>query len=153
MSNAPAEIILELRRNLVMDRSEMPDTLALVNRNLESRGHPFTGTDANPDDWCKGLDVPLFEAGTTEYLLWLGCAVTYEERAQEVARAMVRILDATGVSWGVLGEARCTGDPANGGNEIQFVEWRRTTSRPSANRDPDRHHVRALLQQLRPLLS
>lgn len=123
VSNAPAEIILELRRNLVMDRSEMPDTLALVNRNLESRGHPFTGTAANPDDWCKGLDVPLFEAGTTEYLLWLGCAVTYEERAQEVARAMVRILDAAGVSWGVLGEARCTGDPAKmGGNEIQFVE-------------------------------
>ncbi|MBS0511825.1 MAG: (Fe-S)-binding protein [Proteobacteria bacterium] len=123
VSNAPAEIILELRRNLVMDRSEMPDSLAMVNRNLESRGHPFTGTAANPDDWCKGLDVPLFEAGTTEYLLWLGCAVTYEERAQEVARAMVRILDAAGVSWGVLGEARCTGDPAKmAGNEIQFVE-------------------------------
>ncbi len=123
VSNNPPEIILEFRRNLVMDRSEMPDTLAMVNRNLESRGHPFAGTAANPDDWCKGLDVPLFEAGKTEYLLWLGCAVTYEERAQEVARAMVRILDAAGVSWGVLGEARCTGDPAKmAGNEIQFVE-------------------------------
>lgn len=123
VSNNPAEIILEFRRNLVMDRSEMPDTLAMANRNLESRGHPFAGTAANPDDWCKGLDVPLFEAGKTEYLLWLGCAVTYEERAQEVARAMVRILDAAGVSWGVLGEARCTGDPAKmAGNEIQFVE-------------------------------
>ena len=123
VSNNPAEIILEFRRNLVMDRSEMPDTLAMANRNLESRGHPFAGTAANPDDWCKGLDVPLFEAGKTEYLLWLGCAVTYEERAQEVARAMVRILAAAGVSWGVLGEARCTGDPAKmAGNEIQFVE-------------------------------
>ena len=123
VSNNPPEIILEFRRNLVMDRSEMPDTLAMANRNLESRGHPFAGTAANPDDWCKGLDVPLFEAGKTEYLLWLGCAVTYEERAQEVARAMVRILDAAGVSWGVLGEARCTGDPAKmAGNEIQFVE-------------------------------
>lgn len=123
VSNNPAEIILEFRRNLVMDRSEMPDTLAMANRNLESRGHPFAGTAANPDDWCKGLDVPLFEAGKTEYLLWLGCAVTYEERAQEVARAMVRILDAAGVSWGVLGEARCTGDLAKmAGNEIQFVE-------------------------------
>ena len=123
VSNSPAEIILELRRNLVMDRSEMPDSLALVNRNLESRGHPFAGTAANPDDWKKGLDVPLFEAGETEYLLWLGCAVTYEERAQEVARAMVRILEAAGVSYGILGEARCTGDPAKmAGNEIQFVE-------------------------------
>ncbi|WP_157659155.1 (Fe-S)-binding protein [Thauera butanivorans] len=123
VSNSPAEIILEFRRNLVMDRSEMPDTLALANRNLEARGHPFAGTSANPDDWCKGLDIPLFEAGKTEYLLWLGCAVTYEERAQEVARAMVRILEAAGVSYGVLGEARCTGDPAKmAGNEIQFVD-------------------------------
>ena len=123
VSNSPAEIVLEMRRHLVMDRSEMPDSLAMVNRNLESRGHPFAGTAANPDDWKKGLDVPLFEAGETEYLLWLGCAVTYEERAQEVARAMVRILEAAGVSYGILGEARCTGDPAKmGGNEIQFVE-------------------------------
>lgn len=123
VSNAPAEVVLELRRNLVMDRSEMPESLALVNRNLESRGHPFAGTAANPDDWCKGIDVPIFDADEHEYLLWLGCAVTYEERAQEVARAMVKILNAAGLTWGVLGEARCTGDPAKmGGNEIQFVE-------------------------------
>lgn len=123
VSNAPAEIILELRRNLVMDRSEMPETLAMVNRNLESRGHPFAGTAANPDDWCQGMEVPIFDPDEHEYLLWLGCAITYEERAQEVARSMVKILDAAGLTWGVLGEARCTGDPAKmAGNEIQYVE-------------------------------
>lgn len=126
VSNSPVQAILEFRRHLVMDRSEMPDTLALANRNLESRGHPFVGTAANPDDWKRGLEVPLFEDGETEYLLWIGCAARYEERAQQVARAMVRILDAAGVSYGVLGEARCTGDPAKmAGNEIQFVEMAR----------------------------
>ena len=126
VSNSPAEAILEFRRHLVLDRSEMPDTLAAMNRNLESRGHAFVGTASNPDDWHKGLDVPLFEAGTTEYLLWIGCAVRYEESAQQVARAMVRILNAAGVSFGILGEARCTGDPAKmGGNEMQFVDMAR----------------------------
>jgi Fe-S oxidoreductase len=126
VSNSPAEAILEFRRHLVLERSEMPDTLAAMNRNLESRGHAFVGTAANPDDWHKGLDVPLFEAGTTEYLLWIGCAVRYEESAQQVARAMVRILNAAGVSFGILGEARCTGDPAKmGGNEMQFVDMAR----------------------------
>lgn len=122
-SNSPAGAILEFRRHFVMDRSEMPETLALANRNLESRGHPFVGTAASPDEWRKGLQVPFFEAGKTEYLLWIGCSVTYEPRAQEVARAMVRILESAGVSYGILEEARCTGDPAKmAGNEMQFVE-------------------------------
>lgn len=122
-SNSPAETILEFRRHFVMDRSEMPDTLALANRNLESRGHPFVGTAANPDDWRKGLGVPFFEPGKTEYLLWIGCSVAFEPRAQEVARAMVRILETAGVSYGILEESRCTGDPAKmAGDEMQFVE-------------------------------
>ncbi len=126
VSNSPAEAILEFRRNLTMDRSDMPATLAAANRNMESRGHPFVGTGANPDDWHKGLEVPRFEPGKTEYLLWIGCAIRYEERAQQVARAMVRILNAAGVSWGILDGERCTGDPAKtSGNELLFVEMAR----------------------------
>jgi Fe-S oxidoreductase/nitrate reductase gamma subunit len=123
VSNSPAEAILEFRRHFVMDRSEMPDTMAAANRNLEGRGHPFVGTAANPDDWRRGLEVPLYDPAHSEYLLWIGCSVRYEERAQEIARAMVRILDAAGVSYGILEEARCTGDPAKMmGNEMQFQE-------------------------------
>ncbi|HPO21007.1 MAG TPA: (Fe-S)-binding protein, partial [Rubrivivax sp.] len=92
---------------------------------LEKRGHPFVGTSANADDWKKGLpfEVPLFEPGETEYLLWLGCAPTYEERAQYIARATAQLLEAAGVSWGVLDGPHCTGDPAKMmGNELLFVE-------------------------------
>ena len=125
VSNSPAEIVLELRRNFVMERSEMPDTMAAANANMEKRGHPFVGTSANVDDWKKGLEfeVPLFVPGETEYLLWLGCAVTYEERAQAIARAMVQILEAAGISYGTLEGPHCTGDPSKMmGNEMQFVE-------------------------------
>ncbi len=123
VSNNPAEIILEFRRHFVMELATMPDTMAAANRNLESREHPFVGTAANPADWRSGLDVPLFEPGTSEYLLWIGCSVAYEPRAQETARAMVRILEAAGVSYGILAQSRCTGDPAKMmGNEMQFVE-------------------------------
>nr|MBP8926806.1 (Fe-S)-binding protein [Pseudomonadales bacterium] len=123
VSNNPAEIILEFRRHFVMELATMPDTMAAANRNLESREHPFVGTAANLADWRSGLDVPLFEPGTSEYLLWIGCSVAYEPRAQETARAMVRILEAAGVSYGILAQSRCTGDPAKMmGNEMQFVE-------------------------------
>lgn len=101
----------------------MPDTMAAANRNLESRGHPFVGTGANAADWRNGLNVPIFEPGKTEYLLWIGCSVAYEPRAQEIARAMARLLDAAGLSWGVFEKSGCTGDPAKMmGNEMQFVE-------------------------------
>ena len=123
VSNNPAEVILEFRRHFVMDRSEMPETMAAANKNLEKRGHPFFGTAANPDDWRQGLDVPLFDAGETEYLLWIGCSVVYEEQAQRAARAMVRLLEAAQISYGILDGPHCTGDPAKMmGNEMQFVD-------------------------------
>ncbi|MBI5588861.1 MAG: 4Fe-4S dicluster domain-containing protein [Deltaproteobacteria bacterium] len=115
--------ILKLRQNLVMERSEIPDLMGKANSSLEQRQHPFFGTSAGPRDWRKGLQVPVFEAGHTEYLLWIGCTATYEERAQKIARAMVRILEAAGVSYGILEQARCTGDPAKQmGNEFLFNE-------------------------------
>ncbi len=123
VSNNPAEIILEFRRHFVMELATMPDTMAAANRNLESREHPFVGTAANQADWRNGLDVPVFEPGVSDYLLWIGCSVSYEPRAQETARAMVRILEAAGISYGILAQSRCTGDPAKMmGNEMQFVE-------------------------------
>jgi Fe-S oxidoreductase/nitrate reductase gamma subunit len=123
VSISQPESILELRRHFVMERSQLPEVMGHAQKNLESRGHPFVGTAASPDDWRRDLDVPLFEKGETEYLLWIGCAITYEERAQEIARAMVRILQASNVSFGILEHARCTGDPAKQmGNELLFVE-------------------------------
>jgi Fe-S oxidoreductase/nitrate reductase gamma subunit len=118
--------ILELRRHFVMERSELPEVMGHANRNLEARQHPFAGTAASPDDWRAGLEVPVFEKGSSEYLLWIGCAVVYEERAQRIARAMVGILQAAGVSFGVLEQSRCTGDPAKQmGNELLFVDLAR----------------------------
>lgn len=124
------ETILELRRSFVMERSEMPEVMGRAHKSLESRQHPFVGTSASPDDWRRDLEVPIFVPGETEYLLWIGCAVTYEERAQSVARAMVQILRHAEVSFGILENPGCTGDPAKQmGNELLFVEL------ASVNRD------------------
>lgn len=115
--------IMRLRQNLVMEQSEMPDTVAQALKSLEAREHPFFGTASGKADWRKNLDVPIFEKGKTEYLLWIGCSVTYEERAQKIGRAMVNILHKAGVSFGILEEPRCTGDPAKQmGNEFLFQE-------------------------------
>ena len=57
-----------------------------------------------------------------EVLFWVGCAGSFDERARKITRAFVRILNAAGVKYAVLGtEESCTGDPARrAGNEFLF---------------------------------
>jgi heterodisulfide reductase subunit D len=57
-----------------------------------------------------------------EYLLWVGCAGSYDDRYKKVIRALVKVLNFTGVDFAVLGpEESCTGDPARrAGNEMLF---------------------------------
>ena len=115
--------IMRLRQHLVMEQSDMPDIMSQALKSLEARQHPFFGAASGKKDWRKDIDVPIFEKGKTEHLLWIGCAAIYEERAQKIARAMVNILQKAGVSFGILEDARCTGDPAKQmGNEFLFQE-------------------------------
>jgi Fe-S oxidoreductase/nitrate reductase gamma subunit len=107
----PLKAIWGMRQNLMMERGEMPGRMLSAYRNMEALMQPFS-SQASPSDWRKGLDVPIFKPGETEYLLWIGCAVTYEDRAQQIGRAMVSLLNGTGISYGIIEEARCTGDPA-----------------------------------------
>jgi heterodisulfide reductase subunit D len=57
-----------------------------------------------------------------EFLFWVGCAGSFDSRAQMITRAIVKILNHTGVRFAVLGtEESCTGDPAKrAGNEFLF---------------------------------
>lgn len=59
---------------------------------------------------------------TPEILFWVGCAGSFDERAQKISRAFVKILHHVGVKYAVLGtEESCTGDPAKrAGNEFLF---------------------------------
>jgi heterodisulfide reductase subunit D len=62
-------------------------------------------------------------AGThPEILFWVGCAGSFDQRAQKVTRAFAAILDKVGINYAVLGkEEICTGDPARrAGNEFMF---------------------------------
>jgi Fe-S oxidoreductase len=74
-------------------------------------------------DWANGLDVPTIEDhADPEYILWVGCAGAFDNRIIKQTRAMVKILDAAGVDYAVLGhQEACTGDPARrAGNEMLF---------------------------------
>jgi Fe-S oxidoreductase len=62
------------------------------------------------------------ESRSPEILFWVGCAGSFDQRAQRITKAFVTILDKIGVSYAILGnEEMCTGDPARrAGNEFIF---------------------------------
>jgi heterodisulfide reductase subunit D len=57
-----------------------------------------------------------------EILFWVGCAGSFDERAQKITKAFVKILHHVGLNYAILGqEETCTGDPAKrAGNEFLF---------------------------------
>jgi len=67
-----------------------------------------------PEDVAQGKSI--------EVLFWVGCAGSYDARAQKVSLAFDQILDKAGISFAILGEEeKCTGDPARrAGNEFLF---------------------------------
>lgn len=115
--------IVDLRRYLVMEESDFPETMQQAMTSLETRGHPFRGTQSTRLDWADGLPVKTVgEALDAEVLLWVGCGGALIERNQKVVRATAELLTAAGVHFAILGrEEKCTGDPARRvGNEFLF---------------------------------
>lgn len=75
----------------------------------------------------SNLNIPRMaalaaEGREPEILFWVGCAGSYDNRAQKVTVAFCKILNAVGVDYAILGnEEQCTGDPARrAGNEFIF---------------------------------
>lgn len=64
----------------------------------------------------------MMNGETPDVLFWVGCAGSYDQRAQKITRAFAAILNKTGVKYAILGkEEACTGDPARrAGNEFLF---------------------------------
>ena len=115
--------IVDLRRYLVMEEADFPESMQEAITSLESRNHPFRGTQASRLDWADGLELPGLEAvAEAEVLLWVGCSGALVERNQKAVRATAQLLAKAGVSFAVLGrDERCCGDPARRiGNEFLF---------------------------------
>ncbi|MCJ7811403.1 MAG: (Fe-S)-binding protein, partial [Dehalococcoidia bacterium] len=115
--------IIDVRRYLVMDEARMPETAQATLMQLEQRGHPWRGTPLGRTSWIEEMgEVPMFD-GSQEYLFWVGCSGALSERNVLTTKAIVRLLNQAGVSYGVLGaEETCCGDPARRlGNEYLFM--------------------------------
>lgn len=117
--------IIDLRRYRVLMESRFPEELTAAFRGLEKNSNPWgLGNDIR-SDWVKELDVPILselDGEDIEYLFFVGCIRSYDDRNKKVAIATARVLSHLGIKFAILGmEEGCCGDPARRvGNEYLF---------------------------------
>jgi len=114
--------IIDLRRNLVEMQAKFPEELLGFFENVEQRSNPWGIAPGERAKWAAEMEVKPFEAGKTEYLFFVGCAGAFDARNRRTTQALAQILDASGISWGILGkDEMCCGDSLRRlGNEFVF---------------------------------
>lgn len=116
--------IYEIRRNMVLMESRFPAELQTVFKNVENNFSPWAMSPDDRDKWVEDLPVKtmaqvMANGESVEYLFWVGCAGSFDDRNKKVSRALVNVLKKAGVTFAILGkEEKCTGDPVRRmGNE------------------------------------
>lgn len=121
--------ILDMRRYLTLMESNFPSELGKAFVAMENQSNPWGLSQQARADWTKELDfeVPVFgESGktTAEYLWFVGCAGSFDDRATATSVALARLLQRAGIDFAILGTREvCNGDPARrSGNEFVFQQ-------------------------------
>jgi Fe-S oxidoreductase/nitrate reductase gamma subunit len=118
--------ILDMRRYLSLMEADFPSELGKAYVSLENSSNVYGMDQKSRGDWTdelgfgvKVLGEPGVEA---EYLYWVGCAGSFDDRNRKVTVATARLLHEAGVDFAILGPRElCTGDPARRtGNEYVF---------------------------------
>lgn len=115
--------IVDMRRHLVQEETRFPHELNHTFRGMETVSNPWGIGQENRDAWAKDLEVlRLQENRDVEYLYYVGCAGSFDERSRKTTQAFVKILKKANVSFAILGkEELCNGETARRlGNEYLF---------------------------------
>ncbi len=117
--------ILDMRRYLTLMESDFPTELGTAFRAMENSSNPWGMSQSTRADWAKDLDVPIIDGSSPldhEYLYWVGCAGSFDDKNQKVTQSMAKLLDRADIDFAILGPSElCTGDSARrSGNEYLY---------------------------------
>ena len=129
--NCPVNIeildkILDMRRYLSLMESNFPTELGNAYRSMENSGNPWGMSQADRGDWAAKFEgIEILDGSSpleADYLYWVGCAGSFDDKNKKVTQAMAQLLQRSGISFSILGPSEmCTGDPARrSGNEYIF---------------------------------
>jgi len=114
---------IDIRRYQVLMETKFAPEVQLTLKNMENNSNPWGIGSHLRADWAKGLGIKtLAEDPHVEYLFYVGCSGSFDDRGKKVSAAFAKILKAAGVSFGILGtEEGCCGDSAMRiGNEYLY---------------------------------
>ena len=119
--------ILDMRRYLSLMESDFPTELGNTYRAMENSSNVYGMNQGERGDWAAALDgVEIIDADSGpfehEYLYWIGCAGSFDDRNKKTSRAVAKLLQRADIDFAILGPSElCTGDPARrSGNEYIF---------------------------------
>jgi len=118
--------ILDMRRYLSLMESNFPTELGTAYRSMENSSNPWGLAQADRGAWTSKVEgVAIVDPGDPfdhEYLYWVGCAGSFDDKNQKVTVAMAKLMQRAGLDFAILGPSEnCTGDPARrSGNEYIF---------------------------------
>ncbi len=123
------DAIVDMRRYQVLMESSFPSEAGTMLRNIENQGNPWGLRADMRTEWLEGVEfeIPVIEdtiPDDIEWLYWVGCAGSLDDRARRSTQAIAKVFHAAGVKFAILGpQEACTGDPARRlGNEYLFQE-------------------------------
>lgn len=100
-------------RYLMWQERQAPAGLPSILWSLYWNNNPWTQPPSSRAQWAKDLELPSFDPEEHEILLYVGCTASYDRRSQKIARAVVQLFEAAGVSFGYLGQDEpCCGEAA-----------------------------------------
>jgi Fe-S oxidoreductase len=112
--------IVDMRRYMSLTEGNFPAELSNTFKNLENNFSPWAMPHSDRAKWADGLNVTtMAQRSDVEYLFWVGCAGSYDDRYKKVSRSIAKIMQSADVSFSILGtEEKCNGDTARRlGNE------------------------------------
>ena len=115
--------VIAMRQGQTLMAEAYPKELNAALKGLERNGNPWgIGYDKRAD-WAEGLNVKkMARNNDVDYLLWVGCAGSFDDRSKKVSTSLVKILQKADINFAILGvEEKCTGDFARRvGNEMLY---------------------------------
>jgi Fe-S oxidoreductase len=99
--------IVAARSDMIEKGLVLPNIRDFLN-NISKHGNPWGTARSKRDAWAEGIS--RYKPGD-EYLFYVGCVGSYEERGQRMARNLAELLDKAGISFGILAaEEECDGN-------------------------------------------
>ena len=118
------DVIYDLRRNLVSNGKVDREKSTLL-QNMMQNQNPYGFGSGSRGEWAREQGIDTISTNPkAEYLYWVGCISSFDQRAQRIAKSLAKILKHAGVSFAIMGsEEACTGDPARRlGEEGRYQE-------------------------------